>query len=207
MKTLTLYLIGIIAFLPITSNSQILNKDSIAFVHSHGQIDENNPLSISLANTLYRISINAKNKKYPSFYGGAYIKNDSITLLIAQKVPYIELDNIIVHSCQRINLDKCNFSYRELLTVSSLLEKLFFQLQKKKQEIKQLAGNLSIYPFLTIKLSLDYTNAQRKRFSYSKNIFVTILCFSLSKLMNTYISKQILYEYFVIYIGVLHICY
>lgn len=136
MKTLTLYLIGIIAFLPITSNSQILNKDSIAFVHSHGQIDENNPLSISLANTLYRISINAKNKKYPSFYGGAYIKNDSITLLIAQKVPYIELDNIIVHSCQRINLDKCNFSYRELLTVSSLLEKLFFSTSKKETRDK-----------------------------------------------------------------------
>lgn len=136
MKTLTLYLIGIIAFLPITSNSQILNKDSIAFVHSHGQIDENNPLSISLANTLYRISINAKNKKYPSFYGGAYIKNDSITLLIAQKVPYIELDNIVVHSCQRINLDKCNFSYRELLTVSSLLEKLFFSTSKKETRDK-----------------------------------------------------------------------
>ena len=43
MKTFILCLIGI---LPITGFSQTLNKDSIAFVHSHGQIDESNPLSI-----------------------------------------------------------------------------------------------------------------------------------------------------------------
>lgn len=144
MKTLTLYLIGIIFFFPITSNSQTLNKDSIAFVHSYGQIDENNPLSISLANTLYHISINAKNKKYPSFYGGAYIKNDSITLLIAQKVPYIELANIITSSVQRVNLEKCDFSYRELLTVTNLLENLFFS--TSKEEIRdKIVGWQSFY--------------------------------------------------------------
>lgn len=144
MKTLTLYLIGMIAFLPIASNSQTLNKDSIAFVHSHGQIDENNPLSISLANTLYRISTNAKNKKYPSFYGGAYIKNDSITFLIAQKVAYIELANIITPSFQRINLEKCDFSYRELLTISNLLENLFFS--TSKEEIRdKIVGWQSFY--------------------------------------------------------------
>lgn len=136
MKTLILYLIGIIAFLPITSNSQNLNKDSIAFVHSHGQIDESNPLSVSLANTLYRISTNAKNKKYPSFYGGAYIKNDSITLLIAQKVPYIELNNIITDSFQRVNLERCDFSYKELLTITDLLENLFFLTSNKKTRDK-----------------------------------------------------------------------
>lgn len=132
MKTSTLYLIGILAFLPIASNAQALNKDSIAFVHSHGQIDENNPLSISLANTLYHISTNAKNKKYPSFYGGAYIKNDSITFLIAQKVSYMELNNIITPSFQRVNLEKCDFSYKELLTVTNLLEDLFFSTSKKE---------------------------------------------------------------------------
>lgn len=141
MKTFILCLIGI---LPITSFSQTLNKDSIAFVHSHGQIDENNPLSISLANTLYRISTNAKNNKYPPFYGGAYIKNDSITLLITQKTPYAELNNIITFPFQRINLEKCEFSYKDLLTVAELLKDLFFSASNKETRDK-IVGWQSFY--------------------------------------------------------------
>lgn len=108
--------------------SQIINKDSISFVHSYGMIDEDNPFSVLLANELYRISVKTKADKYPPFYGGAYIENDSIVVLFSNTVSYADVRTIVTDTVlPYLRLKPCHFSYYELLNVDRLLNDFYFK--------------------------------------------------------------------------------
>lgn len=86
----------------------MINKDSVTFVHSHGMIDEND--------------------KHPSFYGGAYIKNDSIVFLLSKQVPLTKVMNIATDKCQsRLRIESCKYSYLELLNTEKILDEFFFK--------------------------------------------------------------------------------
>ena len=66
MKTFLFFLFYSLCFSRI-GISQNINKDSVSFVHFYGMIDENDSLSVLLANELYRISVNAKEENIPYF--------------------------------------------------------------------------------------------------------------------------------------------
>lgn len=108
--------------------SQNINKDSISFVHSYGMIDEDNPLSVLLANELYRIYVKVKVDNYPPFYGGAYIENDSIVVLLSKTVSFTDVIMITTDkSLPYLRLKPCRFSYDELLNVDRLLSDFYFK--------------------------------------------------------------------------------
>lgn len=113
--------------------SQVINKDSISFVHSYGMIDKDNPLSVLLANELYRISVKAKAEKYPSFYGGSYIANDSIVVLLSNTASFADIMTIVTDaSLPYVRLKSSKFSYRELLDVEKLLDEFYFKTSNRK---------------------------------------------------------------------------
>lgn len=108
--------------------SQNINKDSLSFVHSHGMIDEDNPQSVLLANELYRIHVKTKADNYPPFYGGSYIKNDSIVVLLADDVSFTDIITIATDtSLSYLRLKPCRFSYDELLNANRLLNDFYFR--------------------------------------------------------------------------------
>lgn len=113
--------------------SQVINKDSVAFVHSYGMINENNPLSVLLANELYHISVRAKAKKYPSFYGGSYIENDSIVFLLSNMASFADIMTIVTDaSLSYLRLKSCRFSYDELLNKEKQLDDFYFKVSNRK---------------------------------------------------------------------------
>lgn len=115
-------------YTPVVCFSQVLNRDSISFLHSHGMIDEEKPLSILLANELYKISVKAKNEKNPLFYGGSYIKSDSIVLLLANTTPFTNILSITTNtSLPYLYIEPCTYSYRELLATNEVLNEIFFK--------------------------------------------------------------------------------
>ena len=105
MKTYRLFLISLPLFFPLAGISQIVNKDSISFVHSFGMIDEKDSLSVLLANELYRISIKAK--------------ENIVDLLPTKLIPYS-------------HLIPARFSYYDLLKTKNVLETFYFKTSNKQ---------------------------------------------------------------------------
>ena len=113
--------------------SQNINKDSVSFVHFYGMIDENDSLSVLLANELYRISVNAKEEKYPSFYGGSYIDNDSIVFLLSNTASFAEIMTIATdNSLPYLRLKSCDVPYKKLLDVEKQLHDFYFKKSNRK---------------------------------------------------------------------------
>lgn len=113
--------------------SQNINKDSVSFVHSYGMIDENDSLSVLLANELYRISVNAKEEKYPLFYGGSYIDHDSIVFLLSNTASFAEIMTIATdNSLPYLRLKSCDVPYKELLNVEKRLHNFYFKRSNRK---------------------------------------------------------------------------
>jgi len=113
--------------------SQGINKDSVSFVNSYGMIDKDNPLSVLLANELYHISVKAQTGKYPSFYGGSYIANDSIMVLLSNTASFADIMTIVTDaSLPYVRLKSCKFSYGELLNVEKLLDEFYFKTSNRK---------------------------------------------------------------------------
>lgn len=113
--------------------SQNINKDSVSFVHSYGMIDENDSLSVLLANELYRISVNAKEEKYPLFYGGSYIDRDSIVFLLSNTASFAEIMTIATdNSLPYLRFKSCDVPYKELLNVEKRLHDFYFKRSNRK---------------------------------------------------------------------------
>lgn len=133
MKIYRLFLILLQLFFPLAGISQIANKDSISFVHSFGMIDEKDSLSVLLANELYRISIKAKEKKYPPFYGGVYIKNKQLIFVLSDS---ISMKNIVDLLPTKLlpysHLIPACFSYYDLLKTKNVLETFYFKTSNKQ---------------------------------------------------------------------------
>lgn len=120
--------------------SQNINKDSISFVHFYGMINENDSLSVLLANELYRMSVNAREEKYPLFYGGSYIDCNSIVFLLSNTASFAEIMTIATdNSLPYLRLKSCDVPYKELLNVERLLHDFYFK-QSNKKIIKDIIG-------------------------------------------------------------------
>lgn len=96
-------------------------------------IEEKDSLSVLLANELYQISIKAKEKEYPHFYGGVYIKNKKLMFVLSdsismRNITYFLPDKILPYS----HLIPARFSYCDLLKTKNVLETFYFKTSNKQ---------------------------------------------------------------------------
>ncbi|MCD7899024.1 MAG: hypothetical protein LUH22_03875 [Bacteroides sp.] len=68
----------------------------------------------------------AKEKKHPSFYGGSYINENHIVLLIADAVTYSEILDLTI-DFSSLQIKPCQYSYKELLHICEQLDDFFFR--------------------------------------------------------------------------------
>lgn len=149
--------------------TQTINKDSISFVHSYGMIDEDNPVSIILANELYRISVNAKTEKYPTFYGGSYIENDSIVFLLSNTASFADIMTIATDiSLSYLRLKACCFSYAELLKVERFLSDFYFKSSNRKIIVDTIGWSSWYLSALDNKILVRLNECTDKKIRYFK---------------------------------------
>lgn len=72
----------------------------------------------------------AKKQKYPSFYGGAYIDNGSIVLLVADTV-FCNKVLDLAKDTAFLKIKPCLYSYKSLLDVYEKLDAFFYKMSNR----------------------------------------------------------------------------